>query len=221
LHRPCPSPARFEPIGRFWAEKRPISQTFVTFFQTRRRLTVRDITERKAAERHLREQNDILTNSHEGVMIVNLANEVSLWNRGAEAIFGWTAAEALGRPPEKVLGVDDLGVMSTLRAAVKRDGFWNGELQSQTRDGRKLIVNSRVTLVRDEAGRPRALLSFLADITAEKLLEEKFLHVQRLENLGMLAAGACRVGATATASIAAEWRARGPEALAACMAELM
>jgi signal transduction histidine kinase len=95
----------------------------------------------------------------------------------------------LGRPPEKVLGVDDLGVMSTLRAVVERDGFWNGELRSQTRDGRKLIVNCRVTLVRDEAGRPRAQLSFLADITAEKLLEEKFLHVQRLESLGMLAAG--------------------------------
>jgi PAS domain S-box-containing protein len=151
--------------------------------------TVRDITARKAGERHLREQNDILTNSHEGVMIVNLANEISLWNCGAEALFGWTAAEALGRPPEKVLGVDDLGGMSTLRAAVERDGFWNGELRSQTRDGRQLIVDCRITLVRDEAGRPRAQLSFLADITAEKLLEEKFLHVQRLENLGMLAAG--------------------------------
>ena len=151
--------------------------------------TVRDITARKAGERHLREQNDILTNSHEGVMIVNLANEISLWNCGAEALFGWTAAEALGRPPEKVLGVDDLGGMSTLRAAVERDGFWNGELRSQTRDGRQLIVDCRITLVRDEAGRPRAQLSFLADITAEKLLEEKFLHVQRLESLGMLAAG--------------------------------
>jgi hypothetical protein len=30
----------------------------------------------------------------------------------------------------------------------------------------------------------------------------------------MLAAGACRVGATATAAIAAEWRLRGPEAVA-------
>jgi deoxyribose-phosphate aldolase len=35
--------------------------------------------------------------------------------------------------------------------------------------------------------------------------------------LGMLAAGACRIGATATAAIAAEWQARGPEALAAIL----
>jgi deoxyribose-phosphate aldolase len=35
--------------------------------------------------------------------------------------------------------------------------------------------------------------------------------------LSMLAAGACRVGATATAAIGAEWRARGPEALAAAL----
>jgi len=36
--------------------------------------------------------------------------------------------------------------------------------------------------------------------------------------LAMLAAGACRVGATATAGIAAEWRARGPEAVRAVLA---
>ena len=149
----------------------------------------RDITERKAAERQLREQNEILSNSHEGVMIVNLANEVSLWNRGAEEIFGWTVAEALGRPPEELLGIDDPGIVSTVRAAVERDGFWNGELRSKTRDGRKLIVDCRVTLVRDEAGQPRARLTFLADITEKKLLEEKFLHAQRLESIGMLAAG--------------------------------
>jgi deoxyribose-phosphate aldolase len=38
--------------------------------------------------------------------------------------------------------------------------------------------------------------------------------------LGMLAAGACRVGATATPAIAADWRARGPEAIAAMMASI-
>jgi PAS domain S-box-containing protein len=122
-------------------------------------------------------------------MIVNLDNKVSLWNHGAEEIFGWSRAEALGCPPEKLLGIEDINFISTLRAVVERDGFWNGEFRSQTRDGRKIIVGCRITLVRDEAGRPRARLNFLSDITEKKLLEDKFLHVQRLENIGMLAAG--------------------------------
>jgi nitrogen-specific signal transduction histidine kinase/ActR/RegA family two-component response regulator len=46
-----------------------------------------------------------------------------------------------------------------------------------------------VTLVRDKAGRPRARLKFLADITEKKLLEEKFLRVQRLEAIGTLSGG--------------------------------
>lgn len=148
-----------------------------------------DITERKLNERQLIEQNEIIRNAHEGLMIVNQADEVSLWSRGAEQIFGWTAAEALGRQPEQLLGTEYLGAMAGLRAAIERDGFWNGEMRSQTRDGRKLALDFRVTLVRDEAGQPRARLNFIADITERKLTEEKFLHAQQLESIGMLSAG--------------------------------
>src|ERR1017187_8722491 len=62
--------------------------------------------------------------------------------------------------------------MAMIRTAIEREGAWNGELQAQTRDGRKIIVDCRSTLVRDEAGRPRARLSFLADVTEKKLLEK-------------------------------------------------
>ena len=151
--------------------------------------TANDITEHKAAERLLREQNDILSNSHEGVMIENLASEVSMCSRGAEEILGWTRTELIGRRLEDLLGADFLTIFSEMRAAVERLGFWNGELRLQTRDGRKIIVDCRTTLVQDEKGRPRARLSFLADITEKKLLEEKFIHAQRLEGIGMLAAG--------------------------------
>jgi PAS domain S-box-containing protein len=149
----------------------------------------RDITGRVRSDARIREQNEILSNSREAVIIVNLANELTLWNRGAEIMFGWTAAEAMGHPPEKCLGVSDPGILLTLRAAVERDGFWRGELRSMTRDGREIVVDCRITQVRDAEGRPRARLSFLDDITEKKLLEEKYLHAQRLESIGMLAAG--------------------------------
>jgi PAS domain S-box-containing protein len=148
-----------------------------------------NITASKATELQLREQNEILSNSKEGVMIVNLSNEVSLWNRGAEESFGWTAAEALGHPPEKVLGIVDPGIFAMVRVAVERDGFWNGELRTKTRDGRELVVSCRTSLVRDAKGLPRARLSFLADVTESKLLEKKFLRAQRLEAIGTLSGG--------------------------------
>ncbi|MGA2016438.1 MAG: PAS domain S-box protein [Opitutaceae bacterium] len=149
----------------------------------------RDVTEHKLAEAQVREQNEILSKSHEGVMIVNLDNKIALWNRGAEEIFGWSAAEAVGQLPEALFQLEDQAIVSALRTAVERDGFWNGEMKMRDRKGRSLVVDNRVTLVRDEAGRPRARLSFLADITEKKLLEEKFLHAQRLESIGTLAAG--------------------------------
>ncbi|HXP62495.1 MAG TPA: PAS domain S-box protein, partial [Dongiaceae bacterium] len=149
----------------------------------------RDITERKLADAKLREQNEILSKAHEGVIIVNLSNKITLWNHGAEEIFGWTAAEALGQLPEKLLGVEDLDALAAMRAAVERDGFWNGESRLRHRDGRYLFVDHHITFVRDEKDRPRARLSFFVDITEKKLLEEKFLHAQRLETIGMLAAG--------------------------------
>ena len=150
---------------------------------------IRDTTERRRSERELREQNEILLNAHEALMVVDLANKVSLWNHGAEQLFGWSAAEALGQPPEKLLGVGYLDVVETLRATAEREGCWSGEVKAQARDGRKLILEARITQVRDASGRPRARLNFLADITEEKLLERNFLEAQRLESIGMLAAG--------------------------------
>ena len=150
---------------------------------------IRDITARKAAERLLREQNEILSNSHEGVVIVNLANEISLWNPAAERIFGWTAAEAIGRAPGQLLGAEDPAQLAAILQAVDRDGFWSGEIPAKARDGRKLIVDCRITLVRDDAGRPRARLKFLADVTEKKLFEKQLLRVQRLEAIGTLSSG--------------------------------
>jgi nitrogen-specific signal transduction histidine kinase len=50
-------------------------------------------------------------------------------------------------------------------------------------------VESRQTLIRDERGQPKARLCIDTDITDRKKLEEQFLRAQRMENIGLLAAG--------------------------------
>ncbi len=149
----------------------------------------RDITAHKAAERRLREQSDILSHSHEGVMIVDLSNQVTFWNHGAEKIFGWTAEEAKTRLPEQLLGIENPAGVALIRTGVERAGHWSGEIAGRSRDGRNIIIDYRITLVRDETGTPRARLAFLSDSTEKKQLEEKFLRTQRLESVGVLAAG--------------------------------
>src|SRR5207248_3325295 len=68
-------------------------------------------------------------------------------------------------------------------------GEWAGELRPVTRDGKTLLVESRWTLVRDAAGRPRSILVITTDVTQRKKLEAQYLRAQRLESLGTLAGG--------------------------------
>jgi two-component system, cell cycle sensor histidine kinase and response regulator CckA len=72
---------------------------------------------------------------------------------------------------------------------VQQQGVWQGELSKLTKTGQTVIVASRWTLVRDEAGQPQSILTVDTDITATKLLEQQFLRAQRLESLGTLASG--------------------------------
>jgi signal transduction histidine kinase/ActR/RegA family two-component response regulator len=72
---------------------------------------------------------------------------------------------------------------------VTQNGAWQCELEKVTKQGRDITVASRWTLVRDEAGNPKSILSVDTDITEKKQLESQFLRAQRLESLGTLASG--------------------------------
>src|SRR5207244_1752006 len=68
-------------------------------------------------------------------------------------------------------------------------GEWVGELQQVTRTGKEIVVESRWTLVRDDAGQPKCRLIVNTDITEKKKLEAQFLRAQRMESIGTLAGG--------------------------------
>src|SRR5690606_34013128 len=73
--------------------------------------------------------------------------------------------------------------------AVQERGEWVGEIEKLTRDGRMLTVEAHWTLLRDDAGRPKAVLAFDIAATQGKLLEQQYLRAQRLESIGTLAGG--------------------------------
>lgn len=149
---------------------------------------VRDITDRVRAMERLREQALLLDRASDAIIVRELDETVRYWNMGAERIYGWKADEIRGRNVTKLLQTDP-DVHDEAAAVLRKSGEWAGELQHQRKDGHAITVHSRWTLLRDDQGRPRAILSINTDITEQKKLEEQFLRSQRMECIGTLAGG--------------------------------
>ena len=149
-----------------------------------------DITDRRQAERRIREQAEMLNQAHEAIFITDLTdNRVIYWNTGAERLYGWRTDEVLGKTAEQLFEPFVASAMQTARRETEAKGEWQGEMRMHNRKLEPLFVESRQSLIRDEAGRPKARLSINNDITDRKRLEEQFLRAQRMENIGLLAAG--------------------------------
>jgi two-component system cell cycle sensor histidine kinase/response regulator CckA len=145
--------------------------------------------QRKENERRLLELAGIIERASEAIVVSDMAGLITLWNDGAVRLYGIPAADALGRLSEEILSHSELIHVRAAHEATLETGEWQRELSITTRDGRDLVIDLRMTLVCDEAGRPSARLSIATDITAKKKLEAQFLRAQRVESLGMLAAG--------------------------------
>ncbi len=142
----------------------------------------RDITERKRAEEERREQTEILDLAQ--VMVRDLAGRIVRWSRGAEALYGYTRDEAVGRLSHELLGTQFSEPLRTIEAQLERSGVWNGELTHRGRDGRPIDVASVWVLHRDSEGRATRILESNTDITERRTAERKLAsQVARLHLL--------------------------------------
>lgn len=144
---------------------------------------------RAVAERRLREQADILNLASDTIIVVDGAQRVTFWNRGAERTFGPTAGQVAGRTLAEVFGADAEKEFEPGRSATLAGQPWHGELRLSDRAGQPHIMETRLTPIRDEAGQLEGGLLIATDVSARKRIEEQFFRAQRLESIGMLAAG--------------------------------
>ena len=152
-------------------------------------MVVRDITERRRAERQIQEQAALLDKAADAIIVLGLDDRVRYWNHGAERLYGWTTAEAVGSSVADLHGEGRAAGRCEAERAVLEKGEWAGELSNVTRAGRDVTVESRWTLVRDDLGEPGAKLIIDTDVTEKKKLEAQLAQAQRMEGIGMLAGG--------------------------------
>ena len=148
-----------------------------------------DITRRKEAEDKIARQAQLLDITTDAILVKDLEETILYCNRSVEQIYGWTKEELIGKTANELLYQEISSELEKAHRKVVATGSWQGELNKVTASGKNIIVASRWTLVRDEAGNPESILTVDTDITEKKQLENQFLRTQRLESLGTLASG--------------------------------
>ena len=108
---------------------------------------------------------DLLMLSHEPMLVWRLDGPIEFWNAGAERLYGFSANEAIGRCSHTLLQTKFPVEFTDLRSQLDNRGYWSGELRHTCKDGREVVVDSRMQLLADGT-----VLEVNRDVTQVKAL---------------------------------------------------
>jgi PAS domain S-box-containing protein len=128
------------------------------------------LMERQSAERLAA----LLTLSHEQMFAWNLHGLIEFWNAGAERLYGFAADEAIGRNSHILLQTRFPVAVADLRSQLQKDRHWSGELRHICKDGREIVVDSRMQLLSDGT-----VLEANRDVSERKEMEAALLESEQ------------------------------------------
>ena len=143
------------------------------------RCFTRDITSSKQAEEAQGRLAAIVESSHDAIISKTLGGRIVSWNREAERLFGYSAAEAIGEPITVLIPKDRLGEEETIIARLRRgERIEEHETVRLSKQGERLQVSLSVSPVLDASGRVVGASKILRDISVRRRTE---LAIRRSE----------------------------------------
>ena len=128
---------------------------------------VMDVTDRRESDRARAYMAAIVESSEDAVISKTLDGIITSWNPAAERLYGYRAAEVIGRPitviiPAQLHG-EELQILARVRSGERVDHF---ETIRMAKDGRHIPVSLTVSPVRDADGRVIGISKIARDLTA-------------------------------------------------------
>ncbi len=155
-----------------------------------------NLTEIRRLEDELASKNrfmaNILQDSADGIITLDPSGIITSWNRGAEAIFGFSAAEAVGSSINITIPQElrDSREYDLIDQKVRSQGaVRNYQAERMTKDGRRIQVIFTRTAIRDEQGEMIGSSAVVKDVTSFRSLERQLADAEHLATLGELSAG--------------------------------
>jgi PAS domain S-box-containing protein len=113
------------------------------------------------------EKATLLDLANDAILTKTAEGTIASWNQGAERLYGWSGTEAVGRQLADLLHSS----YPIPLAEIEKHEIWEGEITQTTRDGRRIVVASRWTRLRNGIGEPAGWMEINTDITARKHAE--------------------------------------------------
>jgi PAS domain S-box-containing protein len=180
------------PASTYSAEQCAIAQEVATQFAIAL-MHARLLEHVKGQAEELAVRNQTLTTlidaSPLAIVVEDAEGRVKVWNRAAEQVFGWPAAEVLGRVVPLVPADREEEWQALL--AKERSDRVTAELETcrLRRDGSRVDVLLSTAPLVDARGVVVGALRILGDISGRKRLEDQFRQAQKMEAVGRLAGG--------------------------------
>ena len=149
----------------------------------------RDITDRRKAEETRLLLGAIVDSSDDAIISKDLIGQITSWNRGAERLYGYTAAEAIGKSILIVVPEDrqeeEREILRRLQRGERVDHF---ETMRRRKDGALRNVSLTISPLRDQSGKIIGVSKIARDITSQKRTEEaiRTLNARLTEDLGAM-----------------------------------
>ena len=133
-----------------------------------------DITERKQLEAASQRLAAIVESSNDAIVSKDLNGTITSWNAGAERLFGYTAAEAVGQPVAMLAAPDVRNEMPEILAQIRQGHrVEHYETRRRRKNGQIIDVALTISPVRNAAGQIVGASKIARDITEQKLAEQE------------------------------------------------
>ena len=150
----------------------------------------RDMSERRLGQEIAARLVAIVESSEDAIISKALDGQILTWNPGAERMYGYSAAEIVGRSiyalvPERLKGDEQ----RILRQVARGEQVHHYETVRCRKDGKEIDISLALSPIRDANGTITAASSIQRDITERKRAEEALRQASKMEAIGVLAGG--------------------------------
>jgi two-component system, cell cycle sensor histidine kinase and response regulator CckA len=137
--------------------------------------TLLDVTQQFEAEEKIGYQASLIENVSDAIISTDLEFTIRSWNPAAEALYGWSAQEAIGQPLEQLVQTRYYNGQEQKQAEqqLAEHGVWKGQVTQTDKEGTEQHIFSSVSLIYTHQKRPLGMVAVNRNITEQVQHEQE------------------------------------------------